>query len=260
VLIILPFLAIKPNRRAGIWLMLVPFVLIASILLVNQLKPIGWLSRPIAMSGSYFSYASLIIPALRGSVAVDSNLNLMMLASGLCVLCLMTFAFQGWSFIKKFLLGLALLILPGALTLLVYQSGDEVHSWGLPLAYAFLPFMILAGLAVTGKMARKHWNLVLYTILFFCWNYVFMLALRALYVGSTMIRSPSLRPQWWNMLRPRFATSWQGPTALFVVAFLFVLAAFLIPQYRERMKSVFKVVPAPQPQPQQQPASAAAGT
>jgi hypothetical protein len=258
-LILLPFLALKPNRRPGTWLMLIPFVLVAATVLLHQMRPASWLSRALSMANSYFMYAGMIFPALRAASPPEPYLNFMMLASGLCLLCLMLYAFPSWRAIKKLLVGLFLLVLPGVLTLLLHQRGDEGSGWGMPVVYTFLPLCMLVSLALAGRMARKRWNVMLFAVLLFGWNYLLMLALRTLYMGSALIRSPSLRPQWWDLLRPRF-TSWQGPTTLFVIPFLFVLAAFLIPSCREQMKAVFNVVTEPQPQPAQPSTAAAEGS
>ncbi|MBZ5499619.1 MAG: hypothetical protein LAP85_24740 [Acidobacteriia bacterium] len=256
--VILPFLFVKANRRAGIWLVLVPFALATAVSLVNQVRPISWISRPISYIGSYFVYASQIVPALRASFTGETYLYIIMLASGLCMLCLMAHWLARLSFFKKFLAGLVLLALPGMLTMELYQSADAVSAWGVPIAFLLVSLVVLASLSLTAKMVKKHWNILLFTVLFFCWNFIFLFVLRIAYYVSFIIRQPSVRPQWWNVLMPRLATIWQGPTTFFVLVLLFIVTAFLIPAYRERLRAVFKVAPAPPPE-QPQAASAQAG-
>jgi hypothetical protein len=245
-LILVPFLLLKPNRRVGAWLMLIPFVLVAAAAWVGLLMRLNWLLRYFSMANSYFSYAGLIIPSLRAGSIGEPFLNVMMLASGLCVLFLMTHALPARSRIKRFVAALVLFVLPGALALFFFQRGDEGRLWGAPLAYAFVPLALLVSLMVAGRLSRKHWNPVLFTVLVFILNIVMLYALRILYFGSLMIRQPTVRPQWWSFLMPRMSSVWPGPTVLFIVTFLFILAAFMIPLFRERLKAAFKVMPAPQ--------------
>lgn len=210
---------------------------------------LNWLMRYFSMANSHFIYAGQIIPSLSSGSIGESFLNLMMLASGLCVLCLMIHALPARSRILRFVTALVLFALPGALTLIFFQSGDEGRRWGAPLVYAFVPLALLVSLVLAGKLSRRHWNPVLFTVLVFILNIVMLYGLRILYFGSLMIRQPTLWPQWWSFLMPRMSAVWPGPTVLFIVTFLFVLAAFLIPLYRERLETAFKVIPASQSEP-----------
>jgi len=116
--------------------MLAPFLLIAAIVMAEQLAAPNWIVRGFSVAGSYVMYAGQILPSpLRVSGFGEPFLYLILLASGLCAVCLMTFAIPAWSSAKKFLGVFALFVLPGMLTLLVFQAADEINRLGMLLAY-----------------------------------------------------------------------------------------------------------------------------
>jgi hypothetical protein len=246
-LILIPFLLLKSNRRAGAWVMLVPFGVVAAVVLAGQLLQLRWLVRGFAMAYSYATMAGQLIPSLMAGGAGEPYLNLIMLASGLCVLCLMTYIIPTWSPLRKFPAVLALFVLPGVVTLYFLQAGDKNNKWSVPLAYAIVPLIMLTSLMLAGKWSRKRWSLVRFSILFLVCNSLLLFGLRLLYTVSFLIRQPLARPQWWSILMPRAASLWQGPTAIFAVVLPFIVTAFLSLFYRERLMAVFKVAPAPQP-------------
>jgi hypothetical protein len=242
-LILVPFLLLKPNRRAGAWVILLPFGLIAAVAWVGQLKSLSWLVRGFSAAYSYHSIAGQLIPPLRAGGSGAPYLNIILLASGLCVLCLMTYAIEAWSSVRKFVAALVLFVLPGVLTLFAFQAGDDINQWAVPLVYSVVPLILLVSFILAAKWCRKRWNLLLFSMLFFCWSFLFIYGLRLLNMGSMLIRYPSMRPQWWNMI-PRVTSLyyWLGPAVLFGVVFPFILTVFLSPLFGNRLKAAFKVV------------------
>jgi MFS family permease len=221
-LILLPFLLLKPNRQAKAWLMLVPFGLIAAIVLAGQRIP---LSAP----ADVFAYAYPYV---------------VMLASSLCIMCLMTYAMPSWSFAKKFLAIPTLSILPGAVILFFAQGVGEALDSVMLAAYGLAPLVLLLSFTLAGRRCRERWRLRRFSLLSLVWTLLLVSALILLLLGfAIMMRQAP--PSGVTLLLQFVISLLVVAVILFIIAFPFVLTAFLSPFYRERLMAAFKVIPAP---------------
>jgi hypothetical protein len=246
-LILLPFLLLKPNRRAGAWIMLAPFGLIAGLALATQLWRPVYLRAGLMGVQACVSRIAQILPApLRTPLPLEPYLAVIAIASGLCALALTVHAAGRWPAKRLIPVSLAAGALPFAATVFLFTTGDDDRRWGALLSGAVLCMILTAGVILTGRLCRKHWQWLRFMVALACWNFVLLFGLNLLYAGSLMIREPSVRSRWWEILFPSFPPFWVGPLALFLVVLTFVLTAFLSPLYRERLRSAFRV-PAPQP-------------
>lgn len=78
--------------------MLAPFLLIAAIVMAEQLAAPNWIVRGFSVAGSYVMYAGQILPSpLRVSGFGEPFLYLILLASGLCAVCPIRFGASWYS-------------------------------------------------------------------------------------------------------------------------------------------------------------------
>ncbi len=227
-LILLPFLLLKPNRRLGAWLMLVPFGLIVALVAAGQQVQLPGFGNALAYAFPYIA----------------------MLGSSLCILCLVLYAVPAWSFMTKLIAVPALVILPGALILFFSQGDGRIQNWFIPALYAIVPLILLLSLYLAGRLCRNHWGAVRFSLLVFLWNFLSLSGLMLLYAGYRFatVGDLPIDAGWLMILRFFVIPFVTAVVALFIIAFPFILAAFLSPLYRARLKAVFNVVPPLQPE------------
>ncbi len=219
-LILLPFLMLNSNRQPRAWLVLIPFGLIAGILLVGQVAPSKNLSS-----------------------ALDTGYPfVLMLAGGLCILCLMTYAMPSWSLSRKLLIIPALSVLPGGLSLLLTQGAREPQTLALTVTYALSLFVLLLSFALAGRGCRKGWSLRRFVLSTLLWSFVFVVAtvMIALSITIAIGQGP---PSMVEVIPPLLIVPATLTAVLFGVAFPFILTVFLSPFYRERLMAVFGITP-----------------
>ncbi len=221
-LILLPFLLLKPNRRLGAWLMLIPFGLIVALAAAGQQITLPGFGNALAYAFPYIA----------------------MLGSSLCILCLILHAVPAWSFTAKLIAVPALAILPGALILFFSQGDARIEYWFIPAAYAVIPLILLVSFYLAGRLCRKHWGGVRFSLLVFLWNLLFLSGLMLLFAGYQFVRVRELPVDagWLMILLPLIIRLGTAAIILFIIAFPFILVAFLSPLYRARLKAVFNVV------------------
>ncbi len=199
---------------------MIPFGLIAGIVLAGQLAP----SRNLASAfDNGYSYV-------------------LMLAGGLCILCLMTYAMPAWSFAKKLLVIPALSVLPGTLTLLLTQGARDPQSLALTVTYALCLLVLLLSFALAGRRCRKGWSLRRFLLSALLWSFVFVAAAILLAI-SILIAIGQGPPSTAEIILPLLVIPAVLTAVLFGVAFPFILTTFLSPFYRERLMAVFGVTP-----------------
>ncbi len=247
-LLLVPPLLISPNRKAKAWLVLIPLVVVVGALLATQWIHVQWLTRALSMSTSYMVFIGyMIVPSARSFG--ETNVELGIIAAGLCLLCLMSYAVSARSAVKR-TLALLISLVPGMLTLLALRARDGGKIWVAPAAYGIVCLVLFLGLIVAGKLCRKRLKVVRFTVWFFVCNIVFLFVVRLAYVAALAIRVPRIRSQWWtSFVAPGFAWIWQGPTAMFCMVLPFIVTVFLSSFYRERLIRAFGAIPVVQPVP-----------
>jgi len=224
--ILVPFVLLKPNRRPKAWIVLVPFCLIAAVMLAGQQLPVNAIATVFAEAYPF----------------------VVMLASSLCLLCLISYAFPGWSAARKFLAITGLYLLPGMLILFFLYAGSELQSRILASLYGLAPLFLLVSFILSGRRCRNHWHLGRFTLWFLPWNFILLFVGMLLLFGILVIMQPMPSP-WWSIVLPLLAITLLFEFILFLIAFPFVLTVFLSPLYRERLMAIFKVEPPPPEQP-----------
>lgn len=224
-LVLVPFVLLKPNRQPRAWVVLVPFCLIAAIMLAGQ-------QLPVTTAATVFAYAYPYI---------------VMLASSLCLLCLLSFAFPGWSAARKSLAIAALYLLPGMLILFFLYAGSGLQFRIQAALYGIAPLLLLVSFILSGRRCKKHWHLGRFTLWFLLWNFILVLVVALLVFGILVIIQPPPSP-WWSFMLPFVVLVLLLKLILFLIAFPFVLTAFLSPLYRERLIAIFRVEPTPPPE------------
>lgn len=213
--ILLPFLAVKPNRRAEAWLVLVPFGLIAAAVSAGQQIRAGQVGEAFAYSYPY----------------------LVMLASSLCITSLMTYAMPAWSFLKKIVLIPALSFIPGAFLLVVTQGASGPQDLTLLVSYSLAALILLLSVTLAGRRCRKRWSLPRFSLLFYMWNLILVSGVILPVAGVQFL----LYSVAGNVMLPIIMACLVASLLLFIIAYPFVLVEFLSPLYRERLKATFQV-------------------
>ncbi len=230
-LVLLPFLLVKPNRQFRAWIILVPFALITVIALLGQSSSLLQRLAPLAQAFAE-AYPYVVV-----------------LASSLCILCLILYALPGWPLVRKILLIPALYLLPGMLILFFTQADGKIQEWMYPAAYGLAPLILLVSGLLAGRHSRKRWKLWRFSLLFVAWN-VFSLAIiigLGLWVAYSSVTMAE--PGFLVLLVPAVTALPMATVILFIITFPFVLTAFLSPLYRERLMAAFEVTPVQAPAP-----------
>ena len=216
--VVLPFLLLSSNRRLGAWSMLVPYGLVVGFALLVNVARAGRLALLAPGIAREYSFA-------------------IALASSFCLLALMTYAVPGWSAIKKWLAVPVLFVVPA--TVVSWSLDDDGTQ---PLVQACIALSLLISLVLAGRRSRTRWNLGRFTLGFFVWNLISNLVLFA----GLRFRMVIIGQLQWRMFLALFVPTLVRTTGLlFVIAFPFILTAFLSKLYRERLMAAFGVAPSP---------------
>ncbi|MBZ5497446.1 MAG: hypothetical protein LAP85_13680 [Acidobacteriia bacterium] len=226
-LILLPFLLLKPNRQARAWSVLVPFGVIVAIMIAGQ-----WLPSTGLADGFAYMYPYIV-----------------MLASSLGILVLLTYAIPSGSSIARYLVVPALAVLPGVLILLFVQGVGQTESAILLTGYSLVSVVLPLTLFLAGRHCRKRWNLGRFTGSFLRWDFILVSVLSVLLVAGAILMAPPAGHQWWRVVLAFVVLEVFATSLLFALVFPFILTVFLSPLYRERLTAAFKVEPVPRPEP-----------
>jgi hypothetical protein len=221
-LILLPFLLLKPNRRAAAWLVVAPFGLVVAIAVAADVMVLG---RSASAPPEVYPYLAT-------------------LAGSLGMLCLMTYAMPRWSPVTKSLAIPALFVLPGALVLFFGNGGGKIQNWDMPLIYGVAALVLLAGVTLAGRHCRKHWNLRRFSVLFLAWNFLFLFGFLLLLLLAFLVSmQPVPSGQWRQILMVFVVVLLLAEIVSSVLVFPFIVTAFLSPFYRDRLMAAFCWVP-----------------
>ncbi len=224
-LLLLPFLLLKPNRQPKAWVALIPFFAIIALASAGRQIP------QVSLANA-FSYGFPYIA---------------MLASSLCMLCMIIHALPALSRRGKLLMLLSVFILPGMILLFFSQAEGKLENWYIPAGYAVAPLIMLTSFFLAGRRCRERWGMRRFSLWVVAWSFLFLLAVTVVFFGILILTQNVTVPVWWMLLAPFAALLVAAAATLFAVAFAFILTAFLNPLYRERLMAVFGVVPGPPP-------------
>jgi hypothetical protein len=224
-LVLLPFLLMKPNRQFRAFIILAPSALITVIALIGKSLSQVRLLAPLALA---FSEAYPYIAVL---------------ASSLCILCLILHWLPGWPLRRKISLIPALYLLPGMLILFITQADAKIQGWIYPAAYGLVSLILLTSGLLAGRYCRKRWKLWRFSLNFFAWNVLFLAILVALAIWVEIRSLEFAELRFLQLLIPAIVVPMMAAGILSIIAFPFILTAFLSPLYRARLMAVFKVTP-----------------
>jgi hypothetical protein len=220
-LVLLPFLLLKANRQFKALVVLAPYAFFAIIAFLGKTLP------PLQLWGPLDPSLSEVYPYIE------------VLAGSLCILCLILHAMPRWTILKKFILILALYLLPGLLILFITQSGGSSKEWIYPAVYGPIPLALLISGILAGRYCRTRWKLWRFSLVFYAWNALYMAVLVLLGLADAFrtVKIASLR--FLELLIPIVAAPIIGSAVLFVITFPFILTIFRSPLYRERLMAAF---------------------